>query len=214
MTNTLKLNKITVDDAQRIKSSDREFSRFIRTNSNFLRKIVWSYLRKNSLNENDSELFEDAFQEALLSLWLKALPKYNGSTKFSTFAYRVIKNDVLGFLQSRSKFESNIGQNVSMEKLKKGDANELSGEYKESLFKQNKTKISFEDQIIETMDEKKRISDFSAIDFKIYNFRKLGWKRDAIAQALGMNVHTYKAHLYGSYFPKLKKLGIEDNEAE
>lgn len=212
----IKLNKITTVDAQQILSSDRQFSLFIRKNSNFLRKIVWGYIRKNNLNANDSEIFEDAYQEACLSLWNKALPKYNGSTKFSTFAFRVIKNDVLAFLQNRSKFESYRGQNISFENLKHKNQKEgdTSGEYRESLFKMNKIKKSFEDQIIDSVDEEKKTKNFSSIDLKIYELRKRQWKREDIAHALGMNIHTYKAHLYGSYFPKMKSLGIEENEAE
>lgn len=212
----IKLNNITTLDAQQILSSDRMFSSFVRKNSNFLRKIVWGYLRKNNLNANDSEIFEDAYQEACLSLWSKALPKYNGSTKFSTFAYRVIKNDVLAFLQKRSSFESHRGQNVSMENMKHKNQKDgdISGEYRESLFKINKTKKSLEDQVIESVDEEKKTKNFSSVDLKIYELRKREWKRDDIAHALGMNVHTYKAHLYGSYFPKMKALGIEENETE
>lgn len=210
------LNKITTQDAQQILSSDRQFSSFIRKNSNFLRKIVWAYLRKNNLNANDSEIFEDAYQEACLSLWSKALPKYNGSTKFSTFAFRVIKNDVLAFLQKRSNFESHRGQNISIENLKHTNQKDgdVSGEYRESLFKVNKTKRTLEDQVIEFVDEERKVKNFSSIDLKIYEFRKRQWKRDDIANALGMNIHTYKAHLYGSYFPKMKALGIEENETE
>lgn len=211
----INLNKITTLDAQQILSSERTFSSFIRKNSNFLRKIVWSYLRKNNLNANDSEVFEDAYQEACLSLWSKALPKYNGSTKFSTFAYRVIKNDVLAFLQKRSSFESHRGQNVSIENMRhKNQKDDTAGEYRESLFKINKNKKSFEDQVIDSIDERNKTKNFSSIDLKIYELRKREWKRDDIAHALGMNVHTYKAHLYGSYFPKMKSLGIQENETE
>jgi RNA polymerase sigma factor (sigma-70 family) len=209
-----KLNKITVTDAQEILSSDRKFSIFVKKNSNFLNKLVWTYLRKNSLNDNDSEVFNDVMQEALLSLFQKALPKYNGSTKFSTFAYQVIKNDILAFLQKRSRFEADRGSMISLEKLKKnkGDEASMSGEYNESIFK-NKNKYSFDDEVINRVDVENKKNKLSSIDHKIYEMRNRGWGRDKICQALDLNIHTYKMYLYGSYFPKMIKLGLESENA-
>jgi RNA polymerase sigma factor (sigma-70 family) len=115
----MKLSRVTVEDAQLLYNNQREFSKFVRENENFLRKLVHKYINKNRLNQNDSELFEDAKQEALLSLWNKALPKFNGSTKFSTFAFTVIKNDLMQFLQKKTKFEKETGETLSIENLKR-----------------------------------------------------------------------------------------------
>lgn len=208
----MKLNKITPIDAQRIKKSDREFSALLRQNSNFLRKLVWGYIKKNSLNNSDSEIFEDAYQEACLSLWSKALDKYNGSTKFSTFAYKVIKNDILAFLQKRSSFTSKRGDFISIEKLKTNKESQSGSEYFENSWKVDLKKRCFEDSLIEKMDEENLKNNFSSIDLKIYELKSRGWSGKNIAQALGMNFHTYKSHLYGSYIPKMKKIGVEINE--
>lgn len=194
----MKLSRVTVEDAKLLHSNPREFSRFVKENENFFRKLVHKYINKNRLNQNDSELFEDAKQEALLSLWNKALVKFNGTTKFSTFAFTVIKNDLMQFLQKKSKFEKETGETLSIEQLKRnfnGDGN-ASLEYQENNWKIDPRKINFENHLIEKIQQETDIKKISRTDYIILELKKRNFSREKIAAALGLNIHTYKTYYY------------------
>jgi RNA polymerase sigma factor (sigma-70 family) len=198
----MKLSKITVEDAIRIQKNEREFTKFINENSNFINKLVHKYVyKKNRLNLNDSELFEDAKQEALLSLWSKALPKYNGSNKFSTFAYVVIKNDLIQFLQRKSKFEQEKGELISIESLKRNFNGDGGGnsEYLENKWQIDPRKVTFEESLIKKIQSETDVQKIHRTDYVIIELRKRNFSREKIAQALGLNIHSYKTYYYNVF---------------
>ena len=210
----MKLNKVTLNDAKSILSNDRIFAKFLKENSNFLNKLVHKHVSNNRLNYNDNELFQDVYQEACLSLWKKALPNYNGTTKFSTFCYTVLRNDIIEFLQKRSKFESINGPNISIEHpklMRNSDTNGLVPEYNEKLWKSQK-KRHFEEEIDERIYEEEQLSKLSPVDLKVLDMKRKGVKRQKIAEALGLNLHTYKAYYYGTFVEKMKKYGMKYEE--
>lgn len=194
----MKLSKITVEQARFLHANGREFAKFVRENENFLRKLIHKYINKNRLNQNDSELFDDARQEALTSLWHKALPKFNGSTKFSTFAFTVIKNDLMQFLQRKVKFEKETGETLSIESLKRnfsGEGNEGS-EYQENNWKIDPRKTSFENDLIEKIHQDSNIKKISRTDYIILELKKRNYSREKIATVLGLNIHSFKTYYY------------------
>lgn len=206
----MKLGTITVKDANDLLNDERKFSSFIKKNSNYINKIVHRYVGKNRLNGNDSEVFHDAYQEAILSLWSKALPKYNGKVSFSTFAYTVVKNDVLKFLQDKTKFESKKGEVISLfspSMTRSFDSND-SQEFKENIWKVDPRKRSFEDSLIDEIIAEQNSKKLERKDKIILELKKRNYSRDDIAQALGMNIHSYKAYYYGSFQPKMKSMNI------
>ena len=194
----MRLSKITVDQARFLHKNPREFQKFIKDNENFLRKLVHKYINKNRLNQNDSELFEDAKQEALISLWSKALLKFNGSTKFSTFAFTVIKNDLMQFLQKKVRFEKETGETLSIEQLKRNYTGEDSGgsEYLENNWKVDPRKTSFENDLIEKIQQDSSIKKISRTDYIILELKKRNYSREKIASALGLNIHSFKTYYY------------------
>ena len=198
----MKLSRVTVEDAIRLQKNEREFTKFINENSSFINKIVHKYVyKKNKLNLNDSELFEDAKQEALLSLWTKALPKYNGTNKFSTCAYVVIKNDLIQFLQRKTKFEKEKGEVLSIESLKR-NFNNLEGgnsEYLESNWQIDPRKITFEESLIKKIQSETDIQKICRTDYIIIELKKRNFSREKIAQALGLNIHSYKTYYYNVF---------------
>ena len=198
----MKLSRVTVEDAIRLQKNEREFTKFINENSSFINKIVHKYVyKKNKLNLNDSELFEDAKQEALLSLWTKALPKYNGTNKFSTFAYVVIKNDLIQFLQRKTKFEKEKGEVLSIESLKR-NFNNLEGgnsEYLESNWQIDPRKITFEESLIKKIQSETDVQKICRTDYIIIELKKRNFSREKIAQALGLNIHSYKTYYYNVF---------------
>lgn len=206
----MKLSSITVDDAGTLLKDERKFSSFVRKNSNYINKIVHRYVGKNRLNGNDSEVFHDAYQEAVLSLWSKALPKYNGKTRFSTFAYTVVKNDILRFLQDRTKFESKNGEVFSIfsPSMTRSFEGTESQEFKENIWKVDPRKRSFEDSLIDEIMNEQNAKKLDRKDKIILELKKRNYSRDDIAQALGMNIHSYKAYYYGSFQPKMKSMNI------
>lgn len=203
----MKLNSITQEQAQEICKSDRKFTQFININSNFLRRMVHKQIMQSRLNTNDSELFHDLFQEASLSLWKKALPNYNGSTKFSTFAYTVIRNDLLQFLLNRTKFERCHGPVKSIENSLRMSQDSESFEYNEKYWKKPH-RLSFEDEILNRLHEESLTSKLSPLDQKVLELKKKGFKKKAIAEKIGMNYHSYRSYHFYSFVPKIKSLGI------
>ena len=200
----MKLSKVTIEDAKLLYTNQREFSKFVKENENFLRKLVHKYINKNRLNQNDSELFEDAKQEALFSLWSKALVKFNGSTKFSTFAFTVIKNDLMQFLQKKTKFEKETGETLSIENLKRnfnGEGN-ASLEYQENNWKIDPRKINFENSLVEKIQQETDVKKISRTDYIILELKKRNFSREKIAAALGLNIHTYKTYYYKIFHEK------------
>ncbi len=70
-------------------------------------KLVENVIRKYNLTSKDE--YDDLFQEGCLGL-LKAINKYKGdrNTKFTTFAYTCIDNEVRMYLRKRKKFFRDI----------------------------------------------------------------------------------------------------------
>ena len=200
----MRLSKVTVEQARFLHGNHREFAKFVRENENFLRKLIHKYINKNRLNHNDSELFEDAKQEALTSLWSKALLKFNGSTKFSTFAFTVIKNDLMQFLQKKVKFEKETGETLSIENLKRNfNGDGTSGlEYQENNWKVDPRKTSFENELVEKIQQESIIKKISRTDYVILELKKRNFSREKIAAALGLNIHSFKTYYYKVFVPR------------
>ena len=47
---------------------------------------------------------------------------------------------------------------------------------------------------------------------KVLDMKRKGVKRQKIAEALGLNLHTYKAYYYGTFIEKMKKYGVNYEE--
>ena len=200
----MRLSRVTVEEARYLHSNHREFAKFVRENENFLRKLIHKYINKNKLNQNDSELFDDARQEALTSLWSKALLKFNGTTKFSTFAFTVIKNDLMQFLQKKVKFEKETGETLSIENLKRNfNGDGTSGlEYQENNWKVDPRKTSFENELVEKIQQESVIKKISKTDYIILELKKRNFSREKIAAALGLNIHSFKTYYYKVFVPR------------
>lgn len=201
----MKLNSLTKKDCEDILKDEKKFTLLVNKNKNFLNKIVARYINKNYLNKNDSDLSFDLMQEATLSLWKKALPKYTGETKFSTFAYTVVKNDVLRYLQNKSKFESIYGETISIEKFKGREDSDRSGDYYESkwIYKKND-----ENDIIRKMDLENSYKKLSKIDKVIYACIYTGMRNDDIARMIGMNISTFMQYKKNVFKRRMKENGI------
>lgn len=202
----MKATYVTVDYAKELINDERKFNQFLTTNKKFLYSIVQSQYKKNTLNKNDSEVIEDLMQEASLSLWNKALRKYTGETKFTTFAFTVIKNDLLRYLQDKTKFENKTGHSVfSVEEKKRNFGNKANPhwEYRESEWVVDPNKREFESHLIEHLDNQNKKSKLSALDLKIVELRDKGKTVKEMAKEVNLNIHTFKAYFYGSFKKKV-----------
>lgn len=201
----MKLSLLTKKDCEDILKDEKKFNILVEKNKNFLNKIIIKYINKNYLNKNDSDLSFDLMQEAMLSLWKKALPKYTGETRFSTFAYTVIKNDVLRYLQNKSKFDAVHGQTVSIEKFKNQENSDRSGDYYESqwIYKRQN-----ENDIIRKIDLENSYKKLSKIDKVIYACIYTGMRNDDIAKMIGMNISTFMQYKKNVFKKRLKQNGI------
>ncbi len=202
----MKLNSLTKKDCEEILKDQKKFEQLVNNNKNFLNKIVSKYINKNSLNKNDSDLSFDLMQEATLSLWKKALPKYTGETKFSTFAYTVLKNDVLRYLQNKTKFDSAHGEIISLERFKSRDDGEKSGDYYESkwIYKRES-----ENEIIRRMDMENSYKKLSKIDRVIYACMYTRMKNEETARMVGMNIATFMQYKKNVFKKRMMQNGID-----
>lgn len=194
----LKISKVLPENIQTLKTNQKQFEIFLKTNDNFLNKLV------HSLAGVDTETFYDLKQEASLALWQSLYDfDQNRGAKFITFAYTKIRNHILYMIEKKQKHDNEL---VSIEKFKKSDAGENSSDYYESAF--DVGHFEFDDNIINKVDSEKAFQQLNDLDKKILYLKKNSDKitRKQIAEKLGMNFHTFKFYYYGEFVNKMQKI--------
>jgi hypothetical protein len=70
----------------------------------------------------------------------------------------------------------------------------------------------FQEDVIQKIDEERKLLKLSDRDRMIYVLQKQGKKRNEIFKQAGFNnIHTYKHYLYNVYMPKMKKMEINQH---
>ena len=210
----MNLTKVTAEYVDRLKNDEREFNFFANKNIKYVQKIAHKILMKRG-TINDMDFMEDLIQIGLIALWNKALPAWDSTRgiTFSTFAHKVIYNEMLQLSMKNDKLSKKIGFIQSIEnfnrKTNDSTTNEIN-EYVETGWK-NKNG-DFEEDVIQKMDEDYKLSKLSDRDRMIFILQKQGKKRNEIFKQAGFNnIHTYKHYLYNVYIPKMKKMEILQN---
>ena len=210
----MNLTKVTAEYVDRLKADQREFNFFANKNIKYVQKIAHKILMKRGTT-NDMDFMEDLIQIGLIALWNKALPAWDHTRgiTFSTFAHKVIYNEMLQLSMKNDKLSKKIGFIQSIEnfnrKTNDSTTNEIN-EYVETGWK-NKNG-DFEEEVIQKMDEDHKLSKLSDRDRMIFVLQKQGKKRNEIFKQAGFNnIHTYKHYLYNVYIPKMKKMEILEN---
>ena len=207
----MNLTKVTAEYVDRLKGDQREFNFFVNKNIKYVQKIAHKILMKRG-TISDVDFMEDLIQVGLIAIWNKALPAWDSTRgiTFSTFAHKVIYNEMLQLSMKNDKLSKKVGFIQSIENFNRKandvNSNEIS-EYVETGWK-NKNG-DFEEEVIQKMDEEGKLSKLSDRDRMIFVLQKQGKKRNEIFKQAGFNnIHTYKHYLYNVYIPKMKKMEI------
>ena len=143
----------------------------------FLLNINIAYKIANNYRINYGYEIEDVKQIALLGLW-KAVLTYNGKNAFSTYAFRVVQNEINNYLRKKRKRE---GKNIS-------------------LSKEIGEKITIEDTIKDPVDYMEKVEDNIEYE-KIIKIR-----REILSNAEEKQRKTYKYLQLGKTQQEVSKL--------
>ena len=143
----------------------------------FLLNINIAYKIVNNYRINYGYEIEDVKQIALLGLW-KAVLTYNGKNAFSTYAFRVVQNEINNYLRKKRKRE---GKNIS-------------------LSKEIGEKITIEDTIKDPVDYMEKVEDNIEYE-KITKIR-----REILSNAEEKQRKTYKYLQLGKTQQEVSKL--------
>ena len=94
----------------------------------FNKNIKIAYKVANKYRDNYINEIEDIKQTALLGLW-KAVSTYNGKYAFSTYAFKVVQNEVNMYFRKRRKevqkvsLSKEIGDNITIEDVLENPVN-------------------------------------------------------------------------------------------
>lgn len=196
----LTLKRITDENIELLKTNERLFGRFIKKNDGFIHNIIKKF---NLDNEFD---YQDFYSIGLESM-LKAIKKYNPEKKvtLSTFAFRVLINDMLQEINKKNKKSS---KEISMEVFLKKSENSETSEYTEVFFK--KTTVDFEDDIVTKLMVNDFVNSLETLHQKIFTCRvEKKMKHDDIAKELNLNKHTYKYIWHYHVSPKIKNFSAQ-----
>jgi RNA polymerase sigma factor (sigma-70 family) len=207
----MNLTKVTAEYVDRLKGDQREFNYFANKNIKYVQKIAHKILMKRG-TISDVDFMEDLIQVGLIAIWNKALPAWDSTRgiTFSTFAHKVIYNEMLQLSMKNDKLSKKVGFIQSIENFNRKSNDASNGEINEYVETGWKNKNGdFEEEVIQKLDEDNKLSKLSDRDRLIFILQKQGKKRNEIFKQAGFNnIHTYKHYLYNVYIPKMKKMEI------
>jgi len=184
----LKINKLTNEMINKIKRNKKYFDQLINANHGFVDGIVLKYIRKNHRD------YDDIMQAGYFAMW-KAIKKFDkarhNASRFSTFAYTVIRNDVLLELKkiNRVNRRSILWTDISA-RNEKGDVKEIG---MRTIHKQS---YEFENSILERIAYEQKLACFSDLERKIIQLKEDGCTMKQIAKVLDKNISTLKSIYY------------------
>lgn len=207
----LLLKKITPAVIDKMKNNTRIFDQMTKTNEAFLYKIAQKF------SPQGHHTLDDYVQIARIALW-KAVQKYDITRKdasgFSTFAWKVIYNDIL---QEVNKINKRGSAEISIESFTRKFDNDSTAEYAETFFKGRSIDQckNFEDSLLQNLTIQNFIQDMDELHKKIFDLRFIQkMKHKEIAEALNINFATYKVIFYKRVKPQINKLAdIIKNES-
>lgn len=189
----MKIQKITKEQISSAIKHNKDFTTLLQSNKGFIEKIILKYLPRND------QRFDELYWTGSFSLY-KALKKFNpertNASTFSTFAYNVIKNDVLQEIMKTNKIKA---KESSMELFRLHNDNDEETGYNESFFKVQH--YNFEERIVNNIARENIMNKFSDLERKIIYYKMQKYTMQQIAKLLNKNFHTIKE----IYFQATKK---------
>ena len=202
----IKINKVDSQLIENMKKDHSLFNNMVENNAGFIHRIVRSF------NIDDRDFREDLVQEGNIALW-KAIGKYDtertDKSSFSTFAYRVIYNDVLQAIKKRNKVNKKETSMEAFTRSYSNDGDEFK-EYKENNWKKPYEYDHMEDIVVEKVYREQLESCLSPVEKKIYKWRvEEGLSHKKAAEMCELNFHTYKLIFYTTFRTKMKESGVD-----
>jgi len=191
------LSSIDMEHVQKASKEDLAFKKLLDSNKGYLERIILKYVRRNDAS------FDDLYQVACISLH-KALKKYDetrrNKSKFITFAWRVIANDVLFEVMRQNNINHHEGR--SLEHFQYRDENgggpfddRWAVDFREMKWVNIPT-YNMEDTIINDLARQQYLNTFSDLEHQIIQLRLQNMKIKDIAQKVGKNIHLVKNIYY------------------
>lgn len=192
-----KISGITDETIQEILSDTKGTSYMMLLNYNH--KFIHNIVKK--FNNRDYDNYDELFQEGVIALW-KALQKFEigRGINFSTFAYVVIKNACLIYINGENKIRNNE-ESIEL-KSSPNDKENFSKTNIDIVY--NKSIVSLEDRVINKIDSELKFEGISNFERKIYNNYVSGMTKKEAAKRLGISVSAYAVILYKHILPKIK----------
>lgn len=188
--NEMVLKNITAENIKRCRTNDRAFQDLLNNNKGFIESIVLKYVRRFD------DKFDDLYQIGCISLY-KALDKFDparrNASKFHTFAWTVINNDVL--LEVKRSNERNKREtSLEIFRNNNSDANNNS-DYKEGKWNNTPT-YNMEDTIINKLAREQYLNTFSNLEREIISLKLQKFNLREIAKETGRSIHLIKNVYY------------------
>ncbi len=175
---------------QQIAANDRMFAQFLRLNEHFVFNIVSkvSAATLNQLKKTDANLDYDTLQQVGRLSLHHAMLRFTDdkSATLSTFAFKVISNNVKRHVNKQLKLKFN---EESLESFSRGDSNsgDTSSEYDERHFQPLTPKYGqFEEDILDRIIFEEHFTKFSDEQQQVYRMLAEGKSTKEIRAELGM----------------------------
>jgi len=218
----------TKEKAQEILNDERAYNELLKKNKKFFYRLAQTKLKNYPFDKQ--EILQDLVQEGMISFH-KAItkfdPKDDNPTSLSTYAYTIIKNDLIKYLlkevrkngyyikdeEGNKLLKPNISIEESIFKRRFGHTNHKAvyEPDEELFFSNNREKYrSTEEYVIPKIYEEQVLSQLSSLDKTILKLKYQGKSGRQIANEVNMNYHTYKRYLYVVLEKNLKKIKEEE----
>jgi len=211
--------KKDVDAIQEIANSDRLLSQFLTQNEKFIHNIIHQIVSKLNmpkglgLKKTDENLldYETLQQVGRLSLY-HAMKRYTGdkNATLSTFAYRVIANDIIRHIkkQLRIKFYEESLESFARGGLENGGG----GDYNERHFMPlYPSSYQFEDEILNRIVFEQHFEKFSDEQKLVYRLMALGKTSQEIRQEIGLKRRQLRKIVERELPQKIEKMRRDMN---
>lgn len=180
--------KKDVDKIQAIAKNDRMFAQFLRLNENFVHNVVSKVTAQTlaQLKKTDTNLDYDTLQQVGRLSLHHAMMRYTSdkSATLSTFAFKVISNDVKRHVNKQLKLRFN---EESLESFSRGENGDSSSEYDERHFQPLVPRYGqFEDMILDRIIFEEHFSKFSEEQQQVYRLMALGKTSQEIRKEVGL----------------------------
>jgi RNA polymerase sigma factor (sigma-70 family) len=190
------LSSIDIENVRDAATSYFAFKKLLESNKGYLEQIILKYVRRND------DMFDDLYQIACLSLH-KALQKYDSTrrnkSKFITFAWAVIKNDVLLEVLHRNNINKHEGRSLESFRYREENSGLVDENWAvdfRELRWLNIPSYNMEDRIINNIARQQYLDKFSELEREIITLRLQNMKIKDIARKVGKNVHLVKNIYY------------------